>query len=76
MLLPTRDLARQVFTVFQSLCAPLGLHVALATGQQSFVEEQQRIVGLLTPEQMCVSCLSVRSVIKIGVGKEVYDWCI
>jgi len=45
VLLPSRDLALQVFHVFQPFCTALGLRVELVYGQHSFAAEQARLVG-------------------------------
>ena len=45
VLLPSRDLALQVFEVFEPFCAALGLKVELVFGQHSFAAEQSKLVG-------------------------------
>eukprot|EP00457_Paulinella_chromatophora_P003748 gb/GEZN01003756.1/.p1 GENE.gb/GEZN01003756.1/~~gb/GEZN01003756.1/.p1 ORF type:complete len:511 (+),score=66.14 gb/GEZN01003756.1/:570-2102(+) len=45
VILPTRDLAAQVHSVFQLFCRPLGLQVELAVGQRGFASEQAALVG-------------------------------
>eukprot|EP00808_Paulinella_micropora_P002693 g3659.t1 len=44
VLLPTRDLAAQVMSIFESFCRPLGLHVEQAVGQRAFLSEQAALV--------------------------------
>ena len=45
VLLPSRDLALQVYHVFQPFCMALGLKVELVYGQHSFTTEQSKLVG-------------------------------
>jgi len=44
VLLPSRDLALQVYDVFQPFCSALGLKVEVILGQHAFAIEQQRLV--------------------------------
>ena len=53
VVLPTRDLALQVYAVFLPLCKAVGLHVGLAIGQTNFEEEQASLIG--TNHQQCLS---------------------
>lgn len=45
IILPGRELAKQIFDLFVRLCNGLDLTVALASGQQSFEYEQEILVG-------------------------------
>jgi ATP-dependent RNA helicase DDX51/DBP6 len=45
VLLPTRELATQVYSVFSSYCEGTPLKVGLAVGQRSMVEEQAALCG-------------------------------
>ena len=47
ILVPSRDLAVQVFTVMKKLSKNTGLKIVMVTGQQSFEEEQSLLVGNL-----------------------------
>ncbi|WFD34692.1 RNA helicase [Malassezia cuniculi] len=47
ILVPTRDLALQVFEMFEAVGRGSGLRVALATGSHSFKHEQAQLVGNL-----------------------------
>ncbi|MES1908454.1 MAG: hypothetical protein MHM6MM_001389 [Cercozoa sp. M6MM] len=51
ILVPTKDLVAQVTEVVKPLAKPLGLRVGSATGSQSFLAEQQRIVGDVAASQ-------------------------
>lgn len=45
IILPTRDLAAQVASVFKQFCDPLKLKVGTAFGKSSFVKDQEIFVG-------------------------------
>lgn len=50
VLLPSRDLAMQVHTVFKRYAQGTGLRVGLAIGQTNFLEEQLALVGAVALE--------------------------
>ncbi|CAG8703366.1 18580_t:CDS:2, partial [Dentiscutata erythropus] len=45
VILPTRDLVIQVKETFDAFCKGTNLKVGMVTGQQSFIHEQEQIVG-------------------------------
>ncbi|CAG8568687.1 10965_t:CDS:2, partial [Scutellospora calospora] len=45
VILPTRDLVVQVKEAFDAFCKGTSLKVGMVTGQQSFIHEQEQIVG-------------------------------
>ncbi|CAG8520194.1 20094_t:CDS:10 [Cetraspora pellucida] len=45
VILPTRDLVVQVKETFDAFCKGTSLKVGMVTGQQSFIQEQDQIVG-------------------------------
>ena len=48
VVLPSRDLAMQVQSVFEPFCAAAGLRSALAIGQADFATEQRAVLGAVT----------------------------
>ncbi|CAG8582813.1 13565_t:CDS:10, partial [Racocetra persica] len=45
VIIPTRDLVVQVKETFDAFCKGTSLKVGMVTGQQSFIQEQEQIVG-------------------------------
>ena len=48
VILPTRDLAQQVHSVFNWFTKSYNIHIALCIGQHSFVDEQYQLINQLT----------------------------
>lgn len=69
VILPTRDLARQLLDVLRPLAAALGLRADIATGQHgSFASEQRRLVGTGT------GGYDTRSGAGAGLGEDAGAW--
>lgn len=59
VILPTRELATQVYEVFQQLSVGLNVSIGIATGQTSFEHEQRNLIGDDSPIDERFGCSQV-----------------